>query len=289
MKKQILIRFKKLLILGGIIVVLIQFISFSIYGASPGSSLLKDREPISEQWIEKYGITFKELKGLDKQVFFIDGREPEEFTYEHVKEAKHIRAQDIDSIEKIKNNFQHLTDKEFEHSFFIIYCHTGARAAQIPAKLNVDNIKFLIKGGKFLRMGENQDQIYRNSRKLIFDTDIVNEDFSISIDKAVKLLRKGDNLFIDGRLCKIIFFPFAYDFRIGQLSTQEYNQRLPYILNFRDKKIVYIADIYADVYYAKLLIQRLRKKYGFKIKNYYVLFRKSNLFYQKLKDLALTE
>ncbi len=289
MKKQILIRFKKLLILGGAAIVLIQFISFRIYGASPGNSLSKDREPISEQWIEKYGITFKEMEELDKQVFFIDAREPEEFAYEHVKGAKHIRAQDIDSIEKIKNKFQHLTDKEFEDSFFIVYCHTGTRGAEIPAKLNVDNVKFLIKGGKFLRMGEKQDWIYRNPRKLIFDTDIVNEDFSISIDKAVKLLRKGDNLFIDGRLRKINFFPFAYDFRIGQLSTQEYNQGVPYILNFRDKKIVYITDIYADVYYAKLLIQRLRKKYGFKIKNYYVLFRKSNLFYQKLKDLALIE
>ena len=120
MKKQIFIRFRKLLILGGIIVVLMQFTSFRIHGASPDSSLPKDREPISEQWIEKQGITFKELKGLDKQVLFIDGREPEEFTYEHVKEAKHIRAQDIDSIEKIKNNFQHLTDKEFEHSLLKI-------------------------------------------------------------------------------------------------------------------------------------------------------------------------
>ncbi|MFH0912803.1 MAG: rhodanese-like domain-containing protein [Candidatus Omnitrophota bacterium] len=268
------------------IVVLIQPMGPRTPGECSDNLALKNEELIPEHWKDKYGISFKEVAKLNGQVFFIDAREPEEFAYEHIKGAKHIRARDIDSIETIKKAFN-LSDKEFKQSFFIIYCHTGTRAAEIPAKVEVNNIKFLLKGGMFLRLEENQHLIYRDLEQTIFDVDLVNEGFSISIDRAIELLRKREALFIDGRLYKKNPLPFAYDFRIGQLSTREYEQRLTNLLNFIDKKIIYIADSYADVYYAKLLVQRLRKQYAFKIKNYFVLFKKSDLFYRKLKDLNL--
>ena len=241
---------------------------------------LVQKEEISDELKEKFGISLENIPN-NKKVYWIDGREIEEFENNHILGAKNIRTLDIESFNNILNVFDlHIND--VGNSFFIIYCHDGTRSAEVVSKTNMSNVRFLLEGVKSFKEN-NLISVYENKDKPVFKKHIQNRDFTVSPDKSLELLKK-DSLFIDGRLYSNQRFDFAYNFRIGQLSSKDYKERLRYILKFKDKDIVYIADIYPDLFYAKILAQRLESDYGFSIDDFHVLLGETNEFLSNLES-----
>jgi rhodanese-related sulfurtransferase len=240
---------------------------------------------ISDEIVEKYGITVDEIAKIDKnKLFFIDGREPEEFANNHVSGAKHIRTLDIADKEIIKSAFA-IDEDIFSNATFIIYCHDGTRSAEQTSELDLANVKFLVKGVSVFYDGSAETigiGLVPTGIATI-EKEIQDYDFTISSDEASKML-DGKNLFIDGRLEVKDVFSFAKDFRIGKLASDQYVQALEKILLYKNGDIIYIADTYGDMFYAKLLIQRLSKQYDFDLKKFHILFAQSDNFYVYLKD-----
>ena len=248
---------------------------------SENKMLSNGKFDISEEFKNDYGITMDELEKIEKKIYFIDGREPEEFESSHVQRAVHIRTLDI-TKETIKSRLN-IDDLEFQNSFFVLYCHNGTRTSDVISKMNNNNFKFLLNGYGALSQS-SKFQMYHNSKISVFKKDIQNQDFTINTNEALKFLNKNSSLFIDGRLYSDENkLPLYFDFRIGKLSTKEYERKLNHILQYKDKNIVYIAEIYPDLFYAKLLIQRLEEKYDFNPKYFHILFNQSEEFYQQGK------
>ena len=232
----------------------------------PQNEMTPGKDDIPKEILEKYGILSEEVKKLDRKVYFIDGRELEEFEVEHIKDSEHIRTLDI-TKEKIKKVF-YLSENEFNNSFFVIYCHDGTRSGDVVGRLGLDNLKFLIGGVRCIYDFETE----KGEKEQVFEDYIINHEFTISSEDFLKLKKNNDILLLDVRLYENFDIPGEYDFRIGKLSTGEYNNRMSYILENQDKKIVCIADIYPDLFYSKLLFQRLIEENGFNKKNLYILF-----------------
>ena len=240
------------------------------------STLSNGKIDLSEDMKDEYGISVSDVSGKINEgidVYFIDGREAEEYRSMHVVGSRNIRTADIDSIYTLMKGF-YLSDSEFYSSFFVILCHDGTRSADIASRLNSDNIKFLINGYK-------SDELFPVDRDgtSIFNKKIRNNDFTIKLDDAIEKIKNKNNLIIDGRLYSDYYIPDTYNFRIGRLSSDEYDEKLKYILGFINSDIVYIADIYPDLFYAKLLAQRLSLDFNFNINNFYVLFSQSEKLY----------
>jgi len=241
---------------------------------------VNQKKEIIEDVKNKFGISINDLNSVNKNIFFIDGREPEEFLNAHLNGAKNLRAPDIDDYNKIKELFN-LNDAEFKSSFFIIYCHDGTRSSDVALRLGFENIKFLVEGvDVFSNLEKNSKNSFIPSGIPSISNKIRDKDFTVDINKANELFLDKENIFLDGRLYKDEKIDYLYDFRINLLSSEEYDKRLKHILQYKDKEIVYMADIYTDLFYAKLLIQRLEKNYGFDGNKFHVLFNQSKEFYQ---------
>ena len=237
------------------------------------------KEKISEELKEKHGIGYDRLNEIirgGENIYFIDGREIEEYEVFRVKNAAHLRATDIleaDDMAKALN----ITLDELKGSLVIVYCHDGTRAAEVVVRLNQSNIKFLIDG----RMGLLKIDpllVEGSIAKSPFPSHIQNRDLTVSLEDA-RVLIEGGAFLIDGRLYdNDNLFLSAFDFRIGQLSTKEYNKKIENILEFKENNILFIANIYPDLFYAKLLVYRLERDYGFDFQKFHVIFGQDTEF-----------
>lgn len=243
---------------------------------------INQKKEISKEVKENFGISVNDLIDFDKEVFFIDGREKEEFLNAHFNGAKNLRAPDINEYVQIKELFG-IDEEKFKKSFFVIYCHDGNRSSEAVSRLGLENIKFLLEGVDVFFSDQNKKYSFVASGIPSIKKDIRDRDFTININNAVELFSDKKNLFLDGRLYKDGKIDGFYDFRINLLSSGEYNNKLNYILQYKDNQIVYVADIYTDLFYAKLLIQRLDQFYGFDADNFHVLFNQAGEFIQLIK------
>lgn len=234
---------------------------------------------VSEEIKEKYGITKEQLDVLTAQrpLFLIDAREPEEYAAFHFAGAAHIRAPDIGGRQELARALG-LGEEEFAGAAVVIYCHDGTRSAQACNALGLPNVKFLIDDEMTASRGAG--------RKEVFDAAIKERDFTITPKEALDLLESGSASFIDTRLYRKYVFAFARDFRIGNLSSKEYQQQLPEIIALRGRDIVFICDIYPDLFYAKLLIQRLSREAGFPLDKFFILFAESRALHFRLGERA---
>jgi len=245
------------------------------------------KEKISDEDKKIYGITLDEViqKSKNIKVYFIDGREIEEFQAAHIKGAFHLRIPDIKDTEEVSKKIG-LNKNEINRSFFVIYCHDGTRSIEAVKRINQENFKFLIDGiGSFKnRKFKNSDfEIEGDFNISPFPDYIQNKDFTVDPSQAVKLIKNGGFL-VDGRLYeKNIQFPNAYNFRIGQLTSEEYDTKLQKILEQKGKDIIFIGNVYPDLFYAKLIFYRLVQNNGFKIENLKIVFGQDNELYQLLK------
>lgn len=239
---------------------------------------------------EKYGITAQEVSVLKgkKRIYFIDGREPEEYESRHIENARHVRATDIVSAGQIRGLFGAGSSGQ-EDALFVIYCHDGTRSAGALASLGAEGFKFLVEGFNLRDGGRMNDTglPVTSTGKEVFDKEIKDRDFTISAAEAMRFLKSGKAQFIDVRLYREYIFSFARDFRIGNLSSKEYREQLPAIIGLKGRDIIFIADLYPDLFYAKLLIQRLQKVYGFELDRFFVLFGETRRFYLRLKKEGL--
>jgi rhodanese-related sulfurtransferase len=242
------------------------------------------KESISEDSKKKYGITYDEIKKIKATVYYIDGREREEFEKAHAVGAVNIRVPDIRSFDSIKNVLG-LSESKIDSSFFVIYCHDGTRSVEAVSRIQRDNVKFLIDG---------RENFYREDFESEGDISvppfpdyIQNKNFTVNVADGVQLVKDGAFV-IDGRLYSSDYlFPIAYEFRIGQLSTSDYEDKIKTIKDQKDKQIIFIGNVYPDLFYAKLFIYRLERDHNFDFKNFKVIFGQDKIFYEALKKEGL--
>ncbi|PLX21469.1 hypothetical protein C0584_02530 [Candidatus Parcubacteria bacterium] len=231
----------------------------------------KEKVEVSKEVKEKYGISPEEILEEERQVYFIDGREIEEYNNFHIRDAEHIRAPDL-TIDLVKEKFN-LSEEEFDEALFILYCHDGTRSSDNTTELDRDNFKFIIGGVNSRHEGNKLGFIPGGT--LTFREEVREKDFTTHIDNLKEEYSDKEYFVIDGRLYNDVKIEGAYDFRIGRLRTEEYNNKLSEIIKQKDKKLVYIAEIYPDLFYAKLLIQRLVDSYGFTMDQLLVVMNQS--------------
>lgn len=237
---------------------------------------------ISDDTINRFGINLGNLSTIKKNIFFIDGREYEEFVNAHIDGAENLRTPDIVNYNSIIKLFN-LDKNVFDKSFFVVYCHDGRRSSDVVSRLDLDNVKFLIDGIDVFFGPDDNIVSFVASGIPSIENEIRNKDFIVNIDSVFKLSEKEDTFFIDGRLYKKNIDNIGYDFRISSLTTGDYNNKINKILDFKNSNLVYIADTYTDLFYAKLLIQRLKNNHGFDPDKFYVLFNQSEEF-SKMKN-----
>jgi rhodanese-related sulfurtransferase len=227
---------------------------------------------------EKYGIDvyhIPEYSANYSNFYYIDGREVEEYNYMRKENSVHLRTYDINNKYDIINAIG-ITEKEFEDSLFIIFCHDGTRSEEVAEKINLPNVKFFIGGVAVLFD-------YNFPEGDVLPNYIVNKDYVTSPEVAHELVREGAFL-IDGRCYEDDLFKDVYRFRIGQLSTEDYNERIKEIVAQKGNKIVFIADGHADTFYVKLLIYRLEKNYDFDYEDFYLVFGQNKEFSELLNN-----
>ena len=239
------------------------------------------KEEISPELKEKYGVEYINIKD-GENVYFIDSREIEEYEIFRIKGAFHLRAPDIESADDIIKTIG-IEKTEFENSVIVIYCHDGHRGSEVASKINLPNVKFLIGGRKnFFEMDITFLEGDRDQAP--FPTYIKDADFTVTLEEAKRLLFSGAFL-VDGRLYENDYeLESAYKFRIGQMSSDEYYEKLQKITDLKNQKILFVANIYPDLFYGKLLIYRLERDYGFNYNNFYILFAQDSELHNFLKS-----
>ena len=238
-------------------------------------------------------ITAEEIIPLlgKKPIYFIHMDEREVFERIHIKGSVNIREGDITSFKDIQEALE-LNDREAEEALFVIYCFQGYRTQGKAAWLDMPNVKFLAGGISGLAQ-EGKDfalPVVLTSSQLL-DSDIQNHDFTITVSKALELMKTGETRFIDvGSLAfRDNIFPFVYYFQFKSLSTEEYHRRLSVILGWKGQDIVFIVARPGDFALAKLLIQRLVREHGFKRDKFFMLLGEINAFYRALLEEGLIQ
>ncbi|MEI6596877.1 MAG: rhodanese-like domain-containing protein [bacterium] len=227
------------------------------------------KEDIPEDMQKMYGITYEDAR-KEKMVYFIDGREKEEYDIFRFKNATHLRAPDISSVKNMMDALN-TTSEEFNNSLIVIYCHDGRRSLETVSKINLPNVKFLI-GGRKNFLTADPSSVEGDSEKSPFPNHIKDYDFTITLSKFKNII-SNDYFLVNGRINNDDnLFPDVYQFRIGYLTTKEYNEKIKDFIGQKNKNIVIIANSYPDLFYAKLLIYRLEMDYGFDYKKFNIVF-----------------
>jgi rhodanese-related sulfurtransferase len=172
---------------------------------------------ISQEILDQYGITIdaiEEKKDNYDNVYYIDGREPEEYAATPKEDAVHVRAHDIKDVSVILQCLN-ISQDQLNKSLVVVFCHNGTRSSEVVSKINLPNVKFLIDGVGVLA----QDIKIAGS---VLPSRIQDHDFAISIEDAIELIEDGAFL-IDGRLLmeEDNLFDNAFEFRSAQLSTED--------------------------------------------------------------------
>jgi len=241
---------------------------------------------ISEGVAGAFGITIESILSEKRKVLFIDGREEEEFNNNKIRDSIHIRTPDLSR--KIIANKYNIDLDSFDNYLFVIYCHDGSRSSKKVSDLNLENLKFLIDGIKvFDDTRLNDKYSFVQSGVATIEKDIREYDFIVDGSFVKTLISKNNELFIiDGRLNKNEKIKDSYDFRIGAVSSSEYGKKIKEIEKYNTVNILYIAQTYQDLFYAKLLFQRLIKSGDFKIENLHIyssnLMELNNILNSKL-------
>lgn len=239
------------------------------------------KEDIPQDMKKMYGITFADTE-KEKSVYFIDGREKEEYDVLRLKKSVNLRAPDIMSADDIIRALK-ITRTQFNNSLVVIYCHDGRRSMETAAKINLPNVKFLVDGRlNFLNDSFLAEGSVENSP---FSDHIKDYDFTISLDDFSALIKNKNYFLVDGRLDDSdVTLSNVYKFRIGYLSTEEYNEKIKTFIELGDKDIMFIANSYPDLFYAKLLVYRLERDYGFNYKKFHVILGQDNNISKILND-----
>jgi len=239
------------------------------------------KEDIPEDMKKMYGITFADAE-KEKNVYFIDGREKEEYDVLRLKKSVNMRAPDITGADDMIKDLK-ITRAQFNNSLVVIYCHDGRRSMETAAKINLPNVKFLVDGRlNFLNDSSQAEGSVENSP---FPDHIKDYDFTISLDDFRALIKNKNYFLVDGRLDDSdVALSDAYKFRIGYLSTEEYNEKIKTFVGLGYKEIVFIANSYPDLFYAKLLIYRLERDYGFDYKKFHVILGQDNNIAKIIND-----
>ena len=105
------------------------------------------------------------------------------------------------------------------------------------------------------------------------------------MDDFRALIKNKNYFLVDGRLDDSdVALSDAYKFRIGYLSTEEYNEKIKTFVGLGYKEIVFIANSYPDLFYAKFLIYRLERDYGFYYKKLHVILGQDNNIAKIIND-----
>lgn len=237
------------------------------------------KEPINESALLLHGIYYKEIDDLEN-VYFIDGREEEEYNAIHIKGSIHLRVADILGKEDIINALN-LNQEEFNNSLIVIYCHDGHRGSEIAEKINLANVKFLI-GGRTNFLEIDEFLLEGDINKNPFPDDIKNYDFVVSHEDGFKIFKDKNATLIDGRLIGIDILLDVHKIRIGQMTTEEYEKKIEEIKE--DNIFLIFTESYPDLFYAKLLIYRLERDHDLNYKNFYIIFTQTEEFIEKLNS-----
>jgi rhodanese-related sulfurtransferase len=234
------------------------------------------KEDIPEEAKKMYGITYEDIKNIQKEksVYFIDGREKEEYEVLRLKNSINLRAPDILNENEIIKALG-ITQAKFNNSLIIIYCHDGRRSLETVSKINLPNVKFLIDGRMNL-FKIDPALTEGDQEKSPFPDHIKDYDFTISLEDFKKIIQ-NDYFLVDGRINNNDdLFPNVYKFRIGYLTTEEYNEKIKDFIGLKNKDIIFIANSYPDLFYAKLLVYRLERDYGLNYKKFHIVFGQDN-------------
>ena len=202
-----------------------------------------------------------------KKLFFIDWWEEEEFENQHIQWAKHIRSKEI-TVQEIKKVFE-LTDSEFDESLFVVYCNSATRTTQVAIKLDRENIKFIIDG-----TGPESGLKFYKSYKSMFSSDIRSK-HPTNIVNFKNLLNKSDTIILDFRqkadfnLNKLKWSIWS---RVWHMTNEEYNELWEFLKKNKNSNIMAITWLQnSNIFYAKILLLRLKNELSYDINNFYLV------------------
>jgi rhodanese-related sulfurtransferase len=217
-------------------------------------------------------------------IYYVDIREPEEYEAGHIVGAVSIRGGDIignirssvDAVENLRKDLG-LSVEEFSNSLIVLYCHDGSRGGLISSSVDVDNIKSMEGGIESISQYDTDKVKYTGgylSDKTIFGSEYQRK-FQILANDAADLIVNGnafivemrnEGFYIDDHVKGSVYLKY------NTMSTEEYNQRISLLLENTDKKIIFIAEKYSELFYSNLMILRLKRDYGLSDDNFYILF-----------------
>ena len=235
---------------------------------------------------KKYGLTGREAAEKMKKgekIYFIDVREIEEYRVGHIKGSKHLRGSDL-TVNKVKEKFN-LDQEQFENSLFILICHDGGRGLKEVQRLGGENIRYLIKGIEYGDVENIPLEITgpKNPEFKLFGRKYQTK-YQMRAEDAIRLIKEDkDVVIIDGRHVSLYNYRHLKDsihFKIGHMTTEEYDCALQKILKRKGASIIVLPDRYGELFYANLLFYRLENYYGFDDNKFHIVFNQ----FEKLKQ-----